>query len=209
MEHRCLAPWKGAGVGGLIVFVWSAVSWMVLPFHNKSINFFTDSALVVHALENAAPSSGIYLIPNDAKGQSAPTDPFVFVSYHKEGWGSMGRSMALGLLIDMIGAFFWTWILGKIPGLTLKDAALYGLFLGWPLASWAACLTGPGGNFLSGLRFFTLWIPPSPGLWPVWPFPAVMPPPALSLFWKMLDGEVLGVLSNTFNGLFVDFQAAI
>jgi hypothetical protein len=27
-------------------------------------------------------------------------------------------------------AFFWTWILGKIPGLTLRSAALYGLFFG-------------------------------------------------------------------------------
>ncbi|MEQ1918632.1 MAG: hypothetical protein ABL955_05485, partial [Elusimicrobiota bacterium] len=38
--------------------------------------------------------------------------------------------MALGLLMQMIGAFFWTWILGKIPGLTLKDSALYGCFFG-------------------------------------------------------------------------------
>jgi len=43
---------------------------------------------------------------------------------------SMGEMMALGLLVQMIGAFFWTWILGKIPGLTLKDSALYGCFFG-------------------------------------------------------------------------------
>ncbi|UPT74835.1 MAG: hypothetical protein M0D55_03725 [Elusimicrobiota bacterium] len=35
-----------------------------------------------------------------------------------------------GFAARVVAAFFWTWILGKIPGLTLKDAALYGLFFG-------------------------------------------------------------------------------
>lgn len=80
MEHRCLSPWKGAVVGGLITFAWNALSWMALPFH-------------------------------------APADP-------------MTLALGVGLLMQVIGAFFWTWILGKIPGLTLKDSALYGLFFG-------------------------------------------------------------------------------
>ncbi len=93
MEHKCLSPWKGAIAGGLVVFAWGAISWMVLPFHEKTIHTFGDQASVVNVL-------------------------------------TMGKSMALGLLLQMVGAFFWTWILGKIPGLTLKDAALYGLFFG-------------------------------------------------------------------------------
>ena len=44
--------------------------------------------------------------------------------------GSMTTTIVLGLLAPMTAAFFWTWILGKIPGLTLKDSALYGLFFG-------------------------------------------------------------------------------
>lgn len=39
-------------------------------------------------------------------------------------------TLPYGLATRMIAAFCWTWILGKIPGLTLKDAALYGLFFG-------------------------------------------------------------------------------
>ena len=130
MEHRCLSPWKGAVVGGLIAFAWSAVSWMALPFHDKTISRFTDPAAVVNALSANAPQSGIYVLANDPKGQSAPTDPFLFVSYERNGGGSTGQMMVLGLLLQMIGAFFWTWILGKIPGLTLKDSALYGCFFG-------------------------------------------------------------------------------
>ncbi len=129
-EQRCLSPWKGALAGGSVVFAISAVSWMALPFHNKTIQAFADPAPVVSAVEATAPRSGIYVLPNDPEGQRAPTDPFLFVSYHKPGWGPMGRSMAMGLLLQMIGAFLWTWILGKIPGLTLRQAALYGFFFG-------------------------------------------------------------------------------
>lgn len=130
MEHPCLSPWKGAVIGGSIAFAWSALSWTVLPFHDKTTKTFSDPAPVVHALEAQAPGSGVYLVANDPAGQRAPTDPFVFVAYDKAGWGSMGVPMLLALVIQGIGGFFWTWILGKIPGLAWKDAALYGAFFG-------------------------------------------------------------------------------
>ncbi|MEQ1919893.1 MAG: hypothetical protein ABL955_11895, partial [Elusimicrobiota bacterium] len=83
MEHRCLSPWKGAVVGGLIAFAWSAVSWMALPFHDMTISRFADPASVVNVLSANAPHSGIYVLANDPKGQTAPTDPFLFVSYDR------------------------------------------------------------------------------------------------------------------------------
>ncbi len=138
MEHRCLSPWKGAVVGGLIAFAWCAFSWMALPFHAKTISAFGDPAAVVNVMTANAPHSGIYVLANDPKGQAAPTDPYLFVSYDKSGYGSMGLAMAFGLLAQMIGAFFWTWILGKIPGLTLKDSALYGCFFGLSLGALGA-----------------------------------------------------------------------
>jgi hypothetical protein len=128
IEHKCLSPWKGTVAGGLIVFAWSALSWMVLPFHNKTIRPLPAPEAVVGALSQSP--SGVYLLTNDMKGQTAPTDPFIFVAYHAQGWGSMGLTMLMGLIVQGVGAFFWTWILGKIPGLTLKDSALYGAFFG-------------------------------------------------------------------------------
>lgn len=130
MEHRCLSPWRGAVAGGLIAFAWSAFSWTVLPFHHQAISPFGDPAALVNILEAGSAKSGVFVLANDPKGQTAPTDPFVFVSYKKEGAGSKAAAMGLGLLLQMTGAFFWTWILGKIPGLTIKDSAQYGLFFG-------------------------------------------------------------------------------
>jgi hypothetical protein len=121
MEHRCLSPWKGAVAGGLIAFAWSAFSWTILPFHNKTIAPFGDPAALVKVLEAGTPGPGVYVLAGE---------PFVFVSYEKKGAGSAATAIALGLLVQMTGAFFWTWILGKIPGLTLKDSALYGFFFG-------------------------------------------------------------------------------
>lgn len=130
MQNYCLSPWKGAIAGGLIAFVWSSISWMALPFHNKSIRTFKDPLPVLNALVADAPESGVYLLLKDFSGKAAPQAPFVFLSFDQAGFGSMGKVMALGLLMQMIGGFFWTWILGKIPGLTSKDAALYGLIFG-------------------------------------------------------------------------------
>ncbi|MBI2386572.1 MAG: hypothetical protein HYV14_11220 [Elusimicrobia bacterium] len=130
MEHRCLSPWRGAVAGGLIAFAWSAFSWTVLPFHGMTFSPFGDPAALVNVLATGSPRSGVFILANDPKGQTAPTDPFVLVSYKKEGAGSNAAALALGLLLQMTGAFFWTWILGKIPGLTVKDSALCGLFFG-------------------------------------------------------------------------------
>ncbi|MBI3549196.1 MAG: hypothetical protein HY078_09170 [Elusimicrobia bacterium] len=130
MEHKCLSPWKGAVAGGLIAFVWSSISWMALPFHEKTLSEFKDPVATVQMLSANAPSSGAYIVKYDMSGKTMPTGPFVFLSLNREGWGSMGATMALGLAMQMAGGFFWTWILGKIPGLTSKDAALYGCFFG-------------------------------------------------------------------------------
>lgn len=44
--------------------------------------------------------------------------------------GSMGLALLLGLILQGFAGFWWTWILGKIPGLTTADAAKYGAMFG-------------------------------------------------------------------------------
>lgn len=139
MEHRCLSPWKGAVAGGLIVYAWTAFSWMVVPFHAKTIAPFADPAAVVGAL--AAEKPGILVHAGV---------PFVFASRSADGPRPVAAAVGLGLLLQMTGAFFWTWILGKIPGLTLKDSALYGLFFG-------ICL-----GVLGDLPYWVCWRLPLP-----------------------------------------------
>ena len=93
MQHKCLSPWKGAVIGGLIAFAWNALAWTLLPLHGTA---------AIHPLPPSPPT------------------------------------VVLGLFAQGFGAFFWTWILGKIPGLTSQDAALYGAFFGLCLGALGA-----------------------------------------------------------------------
>ena len=56
----------GGFVGGVVLFVWGAVSWMVLPWHNMTLNTFTDEDKVANVLIANAPVRGIYVYPGEA-----------------------------------------------------------------------------------------------------------------------------------------------
>src|SRR5436190_13917113 len=53
----------GALSGGTAAFVWSAISWMALPWHHATFRSFSDEDALVRAIEAHAPSSGMYGIP--------------------------------------------------------------------------------------------------------------------------------------------------
>ncbi|MBI5247415.1 MAG: hypothetical protein HY923_09550 [Elusimicrobia bacterium] len=146
MEHRCLSPWKGAVVGGLIAFVWTPVSWIVLPFHQRTVRALANPAAVVRVLEAGSIEPGTYRLAPEGEGNRLE-QPTVFLSYSRPGTRGTAASLLAGLAAQMIGAFFWTWILGKIPGLTLKDAAMYGLFFGLCLGTLGAIPNAAWGNF--------------------------------------------------------------
>src|ERR1700733_4378881 len=94
-----------AGIlGGVIVFIWSAVSWMMLPYHMSTIHQFTDAKTVTDIVKTNAPMDGIYLSPTMHKNGAAPTQeemtqPMVFASVHLEGMrASMNKAMGVSLL---------------------------------------------------------------------------------------------------------------
>ncbi len=117
--------WKGAVLGGLTVFVWSALSWMVLPWHTKGFHAFDHDVDVVRMLDFGAPSSGLYLYPSAASHEMKAGEPMVFVSYSKEGMRPMGQAMGLGLGLQMIGAYILTSLLLKTSGLSYGQKVLF------------------------------------------------------------------------------------
>ncbi len=88
--------WKGALFGGLALFVWSTISWMVLPWHNATLNTFTNEDEVARVLKANASGRGIYVYPGEhhtpgltpeqrkraeeAVMDKMKTGPFIFVS---------------------------------------------------------------------------------------------------------------------------------
>ena len=50
-------------LGGLILFIWNAVSWMVFPFHGNSLKNIPENALNMQALQANMPTDGVYHYP--------------------------------------------------------------------------------------------------------------------------------------------------
>lgn len=119
---------KGGITGGLIVFLWGALSWMVLPFHGRTISNFPDEMAVQRALISNVLESGIYILPHPDEAMERSTDrearrlglrkkeqmakgPFAFVVMQMKGTGPLTVQLARSLAIQMIGALLMTWLL--------------------------------------------------------------------------------------------------
>lgn len=120
----------GGLLGGLIVFVWGMVSWMVLPWHNLSMRKFTDESAVEKVLTANAPHGGLYVLPNGCAGtenlspdqkkaamkvsfEKMEKGPSAFVVFRPNGTGKMFINMAKGIALQMLLALMMTSLLLK------------------------------------------------------------------------------------------------
>lgn len=102
----------GGLLGGLILFIWGAVSWMVLPWHMQTLHSFKNEAAIIQAVKTNATESGIYFLPLQRMGAqpSQMQGPLVFASVKQEGMNSMVPSLIKGLIAAFIAAFLVTWM---------------------------------------------------------------------------------------------------
>ncbi len=139
---------RGAVIGGVIVFLWCLVSWMVLPWHSMVFNKFTDEGSVANTIRNHAPVSGVYILPNTytynastsasemEKGISMMQHgPTMFASIQVNGMGEKtARPFIVSLIIQIIGAGIVTWMLLQTKGLNYRQrvwfVTLYGIAIG-------------------------------------------------------------------------------
>jgi len=120
---------KCAVLGGLVVFLWGVVSWMVLPWHQMAMKKFDNESKVADVIQDNTKMSGVYVLPNcfsQEKGMSKEDmekskmkmkemmqkGPMVFAIVKKEGMsGSMASKFIVGLIVNIVAAFFVTWLL--------------------------------------------------------------------------------------------------
>lgn len=93
---------KSSLLGGLIVFLWGMISWMVLPLHRANIQSFSIEPAVQQILDANAPQSGVYVLPSEHKKMTQ--GPFAFVVYSKEGKAPMPLAMVRSFLIETAAA---------------------------------------------------------------------------------------------------------
>lgn len=117
----------GGVLGGIILFVWSAVSWMVLPWHMMTLHSFKDEVAVVQTIQTNAPQSGMYMLPLQETSQVK--GPLVFASVYTQGMpSSMTSSLIISFITQIIVAFLVSWLLTKITGGYLSRLGVVMLF---------------------------------------------------------------------------------
>ena len=124
----------GAILGGLTAFVWSFISWGLLPWHEKQLHSFQNEDEVSAVIASHAPESGNYLLPTgpsqeglsadqkkaaeDIRAQKMQKGPLVFAAVRKEGFGSFPRVLLTQLLCQMFAALLLTWMLLQTSNLS-------------------------------------------------------------------------------------------
>jgi hypothetical protein len=113
----------GGVLGGLVAFLWGAVSWMALPWHEATMKKFSNEDVVAVTLQAYAPEPGVYFLPN-ASGGDTPEEkralmneaeramaegPIVFAAIQGPSQG-MGKQMGQGLLTQVLAAMLVSWM---------------------------------------------------------------------------------------------------
>jgi ABC-type antimicrobial peptide transport system permease subunit len=123
----------GGLLGGIVVFIWGAISWMALPLHNATLLKFKDEAAVTAVVAANAPAAGVYLLPNahaDVAGMTAEqrkareeaamkqwgAGPTALVAVRLGGVTSMTLFLIVGLLTNVVAGLLVAWLASKTSG---------------------------------------------------------------------------------------------
>lgn len=131
--------------GGLVVFLWSNVSWLLLGWHAAGMRTFTNERAVAEVLAANAQVPGLYLLPSSQRDVAETTleqeierkraGPFFFGSVRagRHQWTLPGL-MAKSFATQLAGAFLLTIVIGSARfesyGGRVTACALAGLFAG-------------------------------------------------------------------------------
>jgi len=126
----------GSILGAIVLFVWSALAWTLIPWPGQPLRTFTNEDAVQQAVIANAPGSGNYVLPNaETKGltneqQQKAMDkmmrgPFVFAAVRLEPMGSMGKYMFVEFLTQLVCAFIATLLLLQTSSLSYRGRVVF------------------------------------------------------------------------------------
>src|SRR5262245_33513673 len=132
----------GAAVGGVVAFVWGAISWMVLPWHHRTFRRFRDEEAVLRAIADNAPVTGVYGLPSEpvaeigmsaeqrqaaeaATWEKMKAGPLVLSVVQRRGFPSLAQPMLGALAINSLASLIFTGLLLQTTGLGYWQRALF------------------------------------------------------------------------------------
>lgn len=98
----------GALAGGAILFLWGALSWMALPWHNMTMQKFPNETAVAEFLIHQTPQDGVYRLPWNF--HKALGGPLVLASVAHQGGRPMVQASVFSFLIQALAAGFVTFL---------------------------------------------------------------------------------------------------
>jgi hypothetical protein len=149
----------GSVLGSIVLFVWSAIAWMLIPWPGDPLRSFTNEDAVAQAITANAPRSGVYLLPNEPKrtpgmteqqftaatnamGEKMTRGPVVFAAVRLEPFTSMGKPLVIQFLTQLVVAVLATFLLLQTSGLSYKGRVIFVtafgviIFVGGHLDEW-------------------------------------------------------------------------
>ncbi len=150
----------GSVLGGVVVFVWSAVSWMLLPWHNSSMKSFADESAVAQVILDNAPSGGMFMLPGMPPGfeslsqtekqavetsiaQRRAEGPYLYGVVWRGVKEDMGRQMGVALLFNILAALLVTMLVMKTGGMSWAGRVMFVV-----TAALAVCLIAVVPNWI-------------------------------------------------------------
>ena len=137
----------GTILGAIVLFVWSALAWTIIPWPGEPLRSFTNDDAVIAAIKANAPQSGNYLSPNEPKRTAGMTDeqykaaeqamenkmrtgPIIFAAIRLEPMGSMPKYMLIGFVTNVIAVLLACLLLLQTNGLSYKARVAFVTGLG-------------------------------------------------------------------------------
>ena len=137
----------GTILGAVVLFFWSALAWMVIPWPGEPLRGFTNEEATLQAIKANAPRSGVYLMPIEVKRTPGMTEeqyqkamqdahnrmlqgPMIFASVRLEPMGSITRFFVIGFITQLLVAFLGTFLLLQTSGLSYAARVTFLTVLG-------------------------------------------------------------------------------
>jgi hypothetical protein len=111
-------------VGGVILFVWGFLAWVLLPLHTNSIKTLSNEEAVIAALNAGSPAKAVYMFPaQPPKAQVAETEAWIkrmekgptgMVVFDPGGMSMMmPLQMVIGFINGVLSVMLAAWLLSR------------------------------------------------------------------------------------------------
>ncbi|MFC1564892.1 hypothetical protein ACFL6G_08135 [candidate division KSB1 bacterium] len=105
-------------LGAVVIFVWTVISHLVLPFHDMTISEIPNEDAVMEVLKDNIEDTGVYYYPGKSQADSTYTQKLAegpripFMVYREEGGAEMTPSQfVFSFLFNFIAATIVAWML--------------------------------------------------------------------------------------------------